>query len=159
MKNLLSKIALLFAVCTCLSCVQKSKVAYLKIPPSMTFYEGGGDLDSTVRNSRYTAITFLKDGCGVCVSNLLLWDEIVEANPLIKPVIIADVSSKKYFSALFSTWGVNYPYIFDNERKIQNLNDSIRIYEVVVVDSTYKIVAKRFPFEKKRFKKFYLNLK
>lgn len=160
MRNLLSKLLLLLTLVSIFgSCTRKSEVEYLRIPPSMMLYEGGGDLDSLIRNSKYTAITFLKDGCGACVPNLKLWDEIIAANPLIKPVIIAEVYGRKRFAALFSTYGINYPFLFDNEQKIQKLNDSVWMNEVILIDSTYKILAKKFPFSQKWVKKFYLNLK
>lgn len=119
----------------------------------------GGDLDSMVHNSKYTAITFLKDGCGACVPNLRLWDEIVKKNPVIKPVIIADAFGEKYFATLFDLHGVSYPYLFDTQETIQKLNDSIWIDSVVLVDSTYKIITKRLPFGSRMYKFFYTNLK
>ena len=116
------------------------------------------NIDSIVKKEKYTALILYCDNCGVGVSTLFEWKEIVKKTPFVNPIIIIKSSTPKLIETYLDLYDVPYSRIISNFDTLKTINKLTNNQNVILIDSTYSIIKIGSPIIDEKIKSFYFNL-
>lgn len=111
----------------------------IHLPDDLTTTSFGQNIDSLIKANKYTALVLFCDHCGKGVSHLTYWDDIVNKNTQISPLIILKSKNAKLVETYLDIYNINYPRVVYNYDTLRFMNPQIKLNTVILIDRSYRI--------------------